>query len=253
MDKYAGKKAVITGGTIGMGLAIARALRDGGAEVLLTGRNEKNLAEAQAELGEGVHVVRSDTSNLADIAALAETVAEKLGEVDYLFVNAGISELAPFDQVTEESYDRQFNVNTKGAFFTVQRLAPIIRDGGAVVFTTSIANVMGTPAMTVYSATKAALRSLSQGFAAELLSRGIRVNAVSPGFIKTPTMGSAGLSDEELAAFEKEGNELTPMGRIGAADEVATAALFLAADATFTTGVELAVDGGLAQGITAEH
>lgn len=253
MNKYAGKKAVITGGTIGMGLAIARALRDGGADVLLTGRNGKNLAEARANLGDGVHVVQSDTAVLADIAALAETVAEKLGEIDYLFVNAGISELAPFDQVTEESYDRQFGVNAKGAFFTVQRLVPAIRRGGAVVFTTSIANVMGTPSMTVYSATKAALRSMSQGFAAELLPQGIRVNAVSPGFIKTPTMGSAGLSPEELVAFEKEGNELTPMGRTGTSEEVATAALFLAAEATFTTGVELAVDGGLAQGITAGH
>jgi NAD(P)-dependent dehydrogenase (short-subunit alcohol dehydrogenase family) len=253
VNKYAGKKAVITGGTIGMGLAIARALRDGGAEVLVTGRSEKNLADAAADLGDAVQVVRSDTADLGHIKALAGTVKEKLGEIDYLFVNAGISELAPFDVVSEESYDRQFAVNTKGAFFTVQQLVPLIRSGGAIVFTTSIANVMGTPAMTVYSATKAALRSLSQGFAAELLSRHIRVNSVSPGFINTPTMGSAGLGPEELAAFAKEGNEITPMGRIGTAEEVAAAALFLAVDATFTTGVELAVDGGLAQGVNAEH
>jgi NAD(P)-dependent dehydrogenase (short-subunit alcohol dehydrogenase family) len=244
MDKYAGKKAVVTGGTIGSGLATAKALLEGGAEVLLTGRNEQNLDAARRALGPRAHVVRSDTASLADIDALGALVEEQFGQVDFVFINAGISELEPFDQVTEASYDRQFNINTKGAFFTVRRLAPLVREGGSFVFTT-VADGTGTPGMSVYSGSKAALRSFAQVFAAELLPRGIRVNAVGPGFIKTPTMGVAGISEDDRAAFEKLGNEVTPMKRNGTVDEVARAALFLAFDATFTTGVELPVDGGL--------
>ena len=137
MDKYARKKAVVTGGTHGMGLAAVKALLDGGAEVLLTGRNEQNLDAARRELGPRAHVVRSDTASMADINALGALVEEKLGQIDFVFINAGISELEPFDQVTEASYDRQFDINTKGAFFTAQRLAPLVRYGGSIVFTTS--------------------------------------------------------------------------------------------------------------------
>ncbi|WP_434048378.1 MULTISPECIES: SDR family oxidoreductase [Sorangium] len=253
MKSYAGKKAVVTGGTHGMGLATVKALLDGGAEVLLTGRNERNLEAARRELGRGAHVVRSDAGSLADIDALRANVKDRLGEIDLLFVNAGVSSLEPFDQVTEASYDETFAVNTKGAFFAMQRLAPLIRDGGSIVVTTSIANEGGYPGMSVYAGSKAALRAFAQGFAAELLPRRIRVNAVSPGFIKTPTMGVAGASADALAAFEQEGREVTPMKRIGTPEEVARAALFLAFEATFTTGVELPVDGGLGQGITAPH
>lgn len=251
--KYAGKKAVVIGGTLGMGLATVKALLAGGAEVLLTGRNERNLEVARQELSARAHVVRSDVASMTDIAALGRLVEERLGRVDFVFVNAGISRLEPFEQVSESSYDRTFDVNTKGAFFTAQRLAPLVRDGGAIVFTTSIANEGGFPGMSVYGASKAALRSFAQGLAAELLPRGIRVNAVSPGFVKTPTMGVPGAPEEMLAAFEKEGTELTPMRRIGTAEEVARAALFLAFEATFTTGVELPVDGGLGQKLTAAH
>ncbi|QSQ21694.1 SDR family oxidoreductase [Pyxidicoccus parkwayensis] len=251
-SRYAGKKAVVTGGTIGMGLATVKALLAGGAEVLLTGRNEKNLEAARRELGPRAHVVRSDTSSLADIEALARTVEEKLGRVDFVFINAGVAQLTPLGKVSEADYDDMFNVNTKGAYFTVQKLAPLVRDGGSFVFTTSVANVMGYPGMSVYSGTKAAVRSFAQGFAAELLSRNIRVNAVSPGFIKTPTLGVAKATPEELAAFEQEGNTVTPMGRIGTSEEVARAALFLAFEATFTTGAELPVDGGLAY-VNAPH
>ncbi|MFI9205014.1 SDR family oxidoreductase [Streptomyces sp. NPDC053048] len=247
MTKYANKKAVITGGTIGMGLAIAKRLVEGGADVLLTGRNEKNLQDARNELGPAAHVVRSDTASLTDIAALGTTVEETLGHVDYLFINAGISELGPFAEVTEESYDRQFAVNTKGAFFTVQRMLPLLREGGAIVFTTSVADAGGYPGMAVYSGTKSALWSFAQVLASELVGQGIRVNAVSPGFIDTPTMGVAGLSAEEQAHFRAVGDAATPMQRHGTADEVARAALYLAADATFTTGVKLPVDGGLNQ------
>ena len=136
MGRYTGKKAVVTGGTHGMGLATVKALLEGGAEVLLTGRNEQNLEAARRELGSRAHVVRSDTASLADIDALGALVEEKLGRLDLVFINAGISELGPFDQVTEAAYDRIFDVNTKGAFFTVQRLAPLVREGGSIVFTT---------------------------------------------------------------------------------------------------------------------
>jgi NAD(P)-dependent dehydrogenase (short-subunit alcohol dehydrogenase family) len=246
MGKYAGKKAVVTGGTHGMGLAVVKALIEGGAEVLLTGRNERNLEAARRELEARAHVVRSDTANMADVAALGALVEEKLGQIDFVFINAGVSELAPFDQVTEASYDRQFDVNTKGAFFTAQRLAPLVRNGGSIVFTT-VAEGPASGNLSVYAGSKAALRAFAQVFAAELVSRGIRVNAVGPGFIDTPTMGVAGLSKEVRAGFKKLGDEITPMKRHGTVEEVARAALFLAFDATFTTGIELAVDGGLQQ------
>lgn len=248
MKEYIGKKAVIIGGTHGMGLAVVKALLARGAEVLLTGRNEKNLEKVQRELtNQKIHVVRADAASMTDIDALGEIVKEKLGLIDFLFVNVGIAKLESFDQVTEASYDQSFNINTKGTFFTVQRLAPFIQNGGSIVFTSSIADEGGTPGMVVYSATKAAIRSFSSGFAAELLPRGIRVNVVSPGFIDTPTMGVTGFSDEERAAFMKLGDELTPMKRHGTVDEVAAAVLFLAFDATFTTGAKLVVDGGSSQ------
>lgn len=249
MGNYGGKKAVITGGTIGIGLATAQALIAGGAEVLITGRNPQHLAAVGSELGAQAHVVRSDTASLADIDALAARVADTLGQVDLLFINAGVASVEPFAQVSEAAYDRIFNTNTKGAFFTVQRLAPLVRNGGAIVVTTSIANQGGSGGMSVYGGSKAALRSFAQVFAAELLPRQIRVNAVSPGFIKTPTMGIAGSSAADLAAFEHEGTQLTPMNRIGSPEEVARAVLFLAFEATFTTGAELTVDGGLAHGL----
>lgn len=249
MDVYSGKKAVITGGTHGMGLAVVEALVGGGAEVLLTGYNEQNIKAAQAQLGENAHVVRSDTTDLADVDALAKVVGEKLGTVDYLHVNAGFAELEPFESATEAVYDKTFAVNTKGAFFTVQKLLPFINDGGAIVFTTAVADGTGTPGMAAFSGAKAAVRAFAKVLAAELLPRGIRVNVVSPGFIRTPTMGVATVTDSDRAHFIAEGSALTPMGRIGTVEEVAKAALFLAFDATFTTGIEIPVDGGIAQGL----
>lgn len=250
MNEYAGKKAVVTGGTHGMGRAMVQALLDGGAEVLLTGRNEENLEAARVGLGSGARVVRSDAASMTDIHALGARVEESFGEIDALFVNHGYARMEPFDGVTEASYDRQFGVNAKGAFFTVQRLAPLIRDGGSVVFTGSIADEGGSPGMIAYSGSKAALWSFAQGFAAELLPRGIRVNAVSPGFIATPSMG-VDAPDEWKAGFSALGDEITPMKRHGTPEEVARAAMFLAFGATFTTAVKLPVDGGLGRGIDA--
>jgi len=249
VDKYAGKKAVITGGTHGMGLATAEALLAGGAEVLVTGHNEQNLTAAREKLGPNARILRSDTTSLVDIDALAKVVADEFGPVDFVHINAGFAEIEPIEQVTEASYDRTFAVNTKGAFFTVQRLLPHVIDGGALVFTTAVADGTGTPGMATFSGAKAALRAFAQVLAAELLPRGIRVNVVSPGFIRTPTMGVATATEESRELFAKEGAALTPLGRIGTPEEVAVAALFLGFDATFTTGVELAVDGGIAQGL----
>jgi NAD(P)-dependent dehydrogenase (short-subunit alcohol dehydrogenase family) len=245
MSRFSGKKAVISGGTHGMGFAIAKALLDGGAEVLLTGRNERNIDGAHRALP-GAHVVRTDTASFSDITALRSVVEHKLGAIDYLFINAGVSVLGPLESVTEATYDHMFDINTKGAYFTTQRLAPLIRAGGAIVFTT-LAEGPATSNLSVYAGSKAAVRAFAQVFAAELVVKGIRVNAVGPGFIDTPTLGVAGLTPEARAEMAKLGDQATPMKRHGTPDEVASAALFLAADATFTTGVELAVDGGLMQ------
>lgn len=252
MREYEGKKAVITGGTHGMGMAVAKALLAGGAEVILTGRNTKNVEDARRVLGERAHVVQSDVARMEDIQALGDYVTERFGEIDFLHINAGIALLEPFEAVTESSYDKTFAINTKGAFFTVQRLSPLIRKGGSIVFTSSVADEGGNPGMSVYGASKAALRSLASGFAAELLPRGVRVNVVSPGFIRTPTMGVAGFSETERTAFEELGDRITPMKRHGSSEEVAKAVLFLAFEATFTTGAKLSVDGGLGQGLSVE-
>ncbi|GAA4446328.1 SDR family oxidoreductase [Phytohabitans houttuyneae] len=249
MTRFEGVRAVVTGGTHGMGLGVAEALAAGGAQLVVTGRDEARLDAARRSLG-GAHLVRSDAASLADIDALRETVARALGRIDFLFVNAGVATLEPFEAVSEASYDRMFAVNAKGAFFTVQRLAPLLRDGGSIVLTSSVADEGGEPGMTVYSGSKAALRSFASGFAAELMPRGIRVNVVSPGFIDTPTMGVASATQEEREAFRKIGDEVTPMRRHGSVAEVVSAVLFLAFDATYTTGAKLRVSGGLGEGIT---
>ena len=245
----AGKKAVVAGGTIGMGLAIVRALTDRGAEVVYTGRSDRRLAEAQAALGTPLaHPVRSDATDADAIAALGDQVADLLGGIDHLFINQGIAEFQTLEEVTEDSWDRIFDVNAKSAFFTVQRLVPLMSDGGSIVFTT-VSNDQIFPGLSAYSGAKEAVAAFTKVLAAELLPRGIRVNAIAPGFILTPTMGVAELTEEQRAEFIEQGNASTPMGRGGTVEEVAAAALYLAADATFTTGLELPVDGGFGQGL----
>jgi NAD(P)-dependent dehydrogenase (short-subunit alcohol dehydrogenase family) len=250
MDIYAGKKVVITGGTHGIGRTTAEALLKGGAEVVFTGRDEQTVAAASEELGERAHGLRSDATKLADVDALAAFAQERLGSVDFLFLNAGYAAGAPFAQMSEEVYDRTFAVNAKGVFFTTQRLLPLIPDGGSIVVTTSIANESGVPGMGAYAGSKAAARAFVKVLAAELLPRKIRVNAVSPGFIETPSMGMPDAPAELRAALSRMGDQLTPMRRHGTADEVANAALFLAFYATFTTGAEIVVDGGRSQRLT---
>jgi NAD(P)-dependent dehydrogenase (short-subunit alcohol dehydrogenase family) len=247
MKRYEAKRAVIIGGTSGMGLATAKMLIDGGARVLVTGRSQSGLESARNELGDGAIVVSSDARSLTDIDALAARVRAEFGAFELLFVNAGLGLFAPLVDTTEVLYDEMFNLNAKGPFFAVQKLAPLITQGGAVVLTTSIANVKGMPAIAAYGAAKAALRSFARVFAAELLPRGIRVNAVSPGPIDTPIIGKAFPDKDAAAHVTGQMREANPMKRFGTSEEVARAVLFLAFDATYTTGAELPVDGGLSQ------
>lgn len=247
MERYQGKKVVIIGGTSGMGLATAKMLLDGGARVLVTGRSQAGLESAQKELGPGGVVVSSDARSLTDIDALASRVRAEFDTFDLLFVNAGFAIFAPLENTTEANYDEMFNLNAKGPFFAVQKLAPLINRGGAVVLTTSIANVKGMPGLATYGAAKAALRSFARVMAAELLPREIRVNAVTPGPIDTPIIGKAFLDKDAAAQVTGQMREANPMKRFGTSEEIAKAVLFLAFDATFTTGAELPVDGGWSQ------
>ncbi len=247
MERYQGKTVVIIGGTSGIGLATAKMLLDGGARVLVTGRSQAGLESAQKELGKGGVVVSSDARSLTEIDVLASRVKAEFDTFDLLFVNAGLGLFAPLENTTETTYDEMFNLNAKGPFFAVQKLAPLMNRGGAVVLTTSIANVKGMPALAAYGAAKSALRSFARAFAAELLPRGIRVNAVSPGPIDTPIIGKAFPDKDVAAEGTRQMREANPMKRFGTSEEVAKAVLFLAFDATFTTGAELPVDGGWSQ------
>jgi len=241
MTNYEGKRAVITGGTSGIGLATAKALITGGARVLVTGRTPASLEAARAELGPDALVEASDA--IADIDTLAERAAAEFGGVDLLVLNAGVSLIAPVSETSEALYDAQFDLNTKAPFFTVQRFVPLMPSGSAVVLTTSVSNAKGIPSTSVYSATKAALRSMTRTFAAELIGQGIRVNAVSPGPIDTGIL-ERNLPREVVAQFLAQMKAENPMQRLGEPEEVAKAILYLAFDATYTTGTELLVDGG---------
>ena len=247
MERYQGKKVVIIGGTSGMGLATAKMLLDGGARVVVTGRSKAGLDSAQKELGKSAVVVSSDARSLTDIDALASKVKAEFDTFDLLFVNAGFSIRAPLESLTEAIYDEMFNLNAKGPIFAIQKLAPLINRGGSIVLTTSIANVKGMPGNATYGAAKAALRSFARTLAAELIPREIRVNAVTPGPIDTPILGKAFPGKGEAAQIREMMTGIVPMKRWGMSDEIAKAVLFLAFDATFTTGAELPVDGGWSQ------
>ncbi|REE07230.1 NAD(P)-dependent dehydrogenase (short-subunit alcohol dehydrogenase family) [Paraburkholderia sp. BL27I4N3] len=247
MNRYQDKKVVIIGGTSGMGLATAKMLLDGGARVLVTGRSQEGLESAQQELGDGAIVVSSDARSLTDIDALAAQVKTEFDTIDLLFVNAGFSIPTPFGSVTEAIYDEMFNLNAKGPFFAVQKFAPLINRGGSVVLTTSVANVKGLPGQATYGAAKAALRSLARTLAVELLPREIRVNAVTPGPIDTPILNKVFPDKAVVAQVREKTIGMIPMKRFGTSEEIAKAVLYLGFDATFTTGMELPVDGGWSQ------
>jgi NAD(P)-dependent dehydrogenase (short-subunit alcohol dehydrogenase family) len=238
---------VIIGGTSGMGLATAKMLLDGGARVLVTGRSQTGLESAQKELGNNAIVASSDARSLTDIDVLASRVKAGFDTFDLLFVNAGFSIPTPLESVTEAIYDEMFNLNAKGPFFAVQKLAPLINCGGSVVLTTSIANVKGMRGQATYGAAKAALRSFARVLAAELLPRDIRVNAVTPGPIDTGILEKAFPDKDAAAQIRGHASGMVPMKRFGKSEEIAKAVLFLAFDATFTTGAELPVDGGWSQ------
>jgi NAD(P)-dependent dehydrogenase (short-subunit alcohol dehydrogenase family) len=243
-----GKTAVITGGNSGIGLATARLFAQQGAKVAIIGRDGKTLDAARRELGDKVIAIKADVSSLDQVGVAAKEIEAKLGKVDILFANAGIAEFTPMDQVDEAFFDKTFDINVKGVFFTTQKFLPLMRDNGAVLFTTSVASRKGFPGTSIYSASKAAVRSLARTMAAELLPRKIRVNAISPGPIDTPIYGRLGMPPEAVKEMSDGFRQLTPMHRFGSADEVAKLALFLASDqSSYMTGNEISVDGGLGQ------
>ena len=244
MARLQGKVALITGGTTGIGAATARLFRDEGATVVATGANPDGLAKAQAELA-GIEVVLSDQADPKASKALADDVAARHGRIDILFVNAGVAAFSPLDQITEAFYDRQFQINVRGALFAAKAAAPYIPPGGSIVFTASTAASSGMLDTSVYAATKAAVRSFGRSLGAELAPKGVRVNVISPGPIETPIFGKAGLSTEQLEGFKSDITARVPVGRMGRAEEIAAAVLFLAADATFITGEEIVAGGGL--------
>jgi NAD(P)-dependent dehydrogenase (short-subunit alcohol dehydrogenase family) len=245
MGRYDGKNVVITGGSSGLGLAAARYLVDNGARVLVTGRHREALDDAGRQLGRNGIAVQSDASSLPEIETLADRARAEFGTVDALVVNAGIGSFEPFDAVTEQTFDDVFAINTKGPFFTVQKLAPLLAEGSGVVLTTSIANQTGWDALSVYSASKAALRSLARTLSRELLPKGIRVNAISPGSIDTGKLEKE--VPERAARIKAQFTASSPMQRMGHPREFGPAVAFLAFDATYVAGIELVVDGGESQ------
>ena len=239
--KLQGKMAVITGGTTGIGLATAKLFVKEGAHVFITGRRQKELDEAVKAIGNNVTGVQGDVAKLTDLDRLYEAVKAK-GKLDIVFANAGVAEFAPMGSITEQHFDRLFNINVKGTLFTVQKALPLLKDGGSIILNGSVASVKGTPAFGVYGATKAALRSFVRTWTSDLKDRHIRSNVVSPGPTDTPIVD--GQPEDAIARIVST----IPMGRMGDPDEIAKAALFLASDdSSFVTGIELFVDGGRAQ------
>jgi NAD(P)-dependent dehydrogenase (short-subunit alcohol dehydrogenase family) len=248
MGKLEGKIALITGGNSGIGLATAKRFVNEGAYVFVTGRRDQELAAAVKEIGKNVTGVQGDVSNLADLDRLFVQIKRDKGKLDIVFANSGIAKYAPFGTITEERYDSIFDINVKGLLFTVQKTLPLLPDGASIILNASIVASKGLPANSVYSATKAAVRSFARTWTTDLKDRRIRVNAVSPGPIDTPGL-------KELLASSGAGEQrknmistMTPLGRFGTPDEIAKAVVFLASDdSSYITGTELFVDGGFAQ------
>ena len=248
MAKLEGKIALITGGNSGIGLATAKQFVNEGAYVFITGRREPELAAAVKEIGRNVTGVQGDVANLGDLDRLFAQIQQEKGRLDIVFANAGVAKYAPFGEITEELYDSIFNINVKGLLFTVQKALPLMPDGTSIILNASIVASKGLPANSVYSATKAAVRSFARTWTTDLKDRRIRVNAVSPGATDTPglsdLLASAEVGEERLQMISNS----VPLGRLGTPDEIAKAVVFLASDdSSYVAGVELFVDGGFAQ------
>ena len=248
MKRLQGKTAVITGGNSGIGLATAKEFVQQGARVVIFGRNKDTLDETAKAIGNGVVSVQGDVSKMQDLENLFSMVKEQFGSIDILFVNAGIGKFAPLETINEAFFDEVMAVNFKGAFFTVQKALPLLNRNASVILTTSITNQIGMQNSSVYAASKAALRSLARTLSAELVGKGIRVNAISPGPVETPIYGRMGMPKEALDEMAKGIQEQTPMKRFGNPDEVAKTVAYLASsDSSFMLGAEVVVDGGMSQ------
>lgn len=248
MNKLQGKTALITGGTSGIGLATAKRFVFEGAYVFITGRRQTELDKAIDEIGGAVTGIRSDVASLHDLDQLFDVVREKRGGLDIVFANAGGGDLAPLGMITEEQFDRTFDTNVRGTLFTVQKALPLMQSGGSIILTGSTTGSKGTPAFSVYSASKAAVRNFARSWALDLKDSGIRVNVLSPGATLTPGLQGLASTPEEEKALVAGLTAQTPLGRIGQPEEMAAVALFLASeDSSFMTGAEVFVDGGMAQ------
>lgn len=247
-NKLEGKIAVITGGNSGIGLATAKRLVSEGSYVFIIGRRQKELDVALSEIGKNVVGIQGDVSNLEDLDRLYNTVRDQKGHLDILFANAGIAQFAPLGEISEEHFDNIFRINVKGVLFTVQKALPLFHDGGSIILNASIGASKGVEEASVYSATKAAVRSFARTWTVDLRHRKIRVNAISPGPIDTPIFGNLLQNEKQREQFKKNILNTVPMRRMGSPDEVAKVVLFLASDdSSYITGIELFVDGGLAQ------
>jgi NAD(P)-dependent dehydrogenase (short-subunit alcohol dehydrogenase family) len=248
-QKLAGKIAVITGGSSGIGLATAKRFVEEGAYVVIAGREEKELKEAAAFIERNVTTVAGDVSRLEDLDRLYAVVKEKHGHIDVLFANAGAGTIAPLAVATEAHFDQTFDVNVKGVFFTVQKALPLFKDGGSIILASSVTNVLGSPGFSAYAASKAAVRNFARAWTMELKDRKIRVNSMSPGPTDTPALEkTTGLTAEQAKQAAAQFASQIPMGRRAKPEEIAAAVLFLASDeSSFITGIDLPVDGGLAQ------
>ncbi|MEM8778015.1 MAG: SDR family oxidoreductase [Cyanobacteria bacterium P01_G01_bin.49] len=245
MERLNNKTAVITGGTTGIGFATARQFIQEGARVIITGRNEARLTEALEKLGDRAIAVKADVRSLKELDTLATKVKETFGSLDILFANAGIGKFAPLEQIDENFYDNQFDINVKGVFFTVQKLAGLLNEGATVILNASAVNAKGVATGSVYFATKAAVRSLARTLAAELGARKIRVNALSPGIVRTEFQGKMDMPQEAVEGFIDAVKQVAPLQREGQVDEIAKAALFLASnESSYMTASDLVVDGG---------
>lgn len=248
MSRLNGKIALVTGGNSGIGLASAIRFAEEGAQVVIVGRRQEELDKALQLIGPGAIAIQGDISNLADLDRIYAQVKATKGRIDIVFANAGLGDFQPIGAITEASFDRTFGINVKGTLFTVQKALPLMSAGGSVILTGSTTATMGTPAFSVYSATKAALRNFARSWALDLKGTGIRVNVLSPGPISTPgldlALSGTGQKDAIIDAMVAQ----IPLDRIGKPEEVAAAALFLASDeSSFMTGSEMFVDGGFAQ------